>query len=166
MWGEQQGRGQTLESEGRHWSHARGWEHGPCGASQWGSSRSSEPQLGCRADPALCTPHSLEGRGQREKGRSTLLPDERAWDHGWLFQSCRDGRFVSGQVPGSLVPSSPLPLQIPAELSGGTWQWEPAPPPRAAVATRVRGHRGTVVVVLGDEGKRRGRAAWDLPHDW
>lgn len=65
MWGEQQGRGQTLESEGRHWSHARGWEHGPCGASQWGSSRSSEPQLGCRVDP-----HSLEGRGQREKGRS------------------------------------------------------------------------------------------------
>lgn len=120
MWGEQQGRGQTLESEGRHWSHARGWEHGPCGASQWGSSRSSEPQLGCRADPALCTPHSLEGRGQREKGRSTLLPDERAWDYGWLFQSCRDGRFVSGQVPGSLVPSLPSPTTAdPSRAVGG-----------------------------------------------
>lgn len=115
MWGEQQGRGQTLESEGRHWSHTRGWEHGPCGASQWGSSRSSEPQLGCRVDPPQPGRQRSEGEGSVH-----LLPDARAWDHGWLFQSCRDGRFVSGQVPGSLVPSLPAPATAdPSRAVGG-----------------------------------------------
>lgn len=74
---------------------------------------------------------------------------------------------MSGQVPGSLVPSLPAPATAdPGRAVGGDLAVGTAPPLRAAVATRVRGHRGTVVVVMGNEGKRRGRAAWDLPHDW